>query len=118
RPSYAHEDAFQVAEDLLQEALAKALVRWPEDGVPENPGAWIMRVAKNGAIDRLRRQGTRAQYLEELRTARLSEAPAHPFADAGDPDAESPGDSADLFEDERLRLFFTCCHPALSRPAQ
>lgn len=99
------EDAFQIAEDLFQEALARALDRWPIDGVPDNPGAWVTRVARNAAIDRLRRSASRARSLAELK-------------DQGDPPSDGElEESLDAFPDDRLRLFFTCCHPALSQSA-
>ncbi|MCB9585736.1 MAG: sigma-70 family RNA polymerase sigma factor [Polyangiaceae bacterium] len=101
------EDAFQVAEDLFQEALARALDRWPVEGVPDNPAAWITRVARNAAIDRMRRWSSRERSLAELRDV-SSEPPEPAEADAAD---------ADVFPDDRLRLFFTCCHPALPQAA-
>ncbi|MGE0327120.1 MAG: RNA polymerase sigma factor [Polyangiaceae bacterium] len=100
------EDAFQVAEDLFQEALTRALDRWPVEGVPDNPAAWITRVARNSAIDRLRRLSSRQRSLAEL-TNVSSDPPEPPAAEA----------EADAFPDDRLRLFFTCCHPALPQPA-
>ncbi|MEZ4371806.1 MAG: RNA polymerase sigma factor [Polyangiaceae bacterium] len=101
------EDPFQVAEDLFQEALTRALDRWPVEGVPDNPAAWITRVARNAAIDRMRRWSSRERSLAELRDA-SSEPPQPVEADASD---------VDVFPDDRLRLFFTCCHPALPQPA-
>ncbi|HET6831076.1 MAG TPA: sigma-70 family RNA polymerase sigma factor, partial [Solirubrobacterales bacterium] len=95
---------FDAAEDAVQDAFAVALERWPRDGVPDNPGAWITRVARNGAIDRLRRERTLAdkrRVLEGL--ARLEPA-------AGEP----AGDGEDGYPDDRLRLIFTCCHPAIA----
>ena len=86
----------------MQEAFAVALERWPRDGVPRNPAAWIVRTARNGAIDRLRRGARYAEKLRELE--RL--APGPPDA----PETSLP--------DDRLRLFFTCCHPALSPEAR
>ncbi len=100
------EDAFQVAEDLFQEALARALDRWPIDGVPNNPAAWVTRVARNAAIDRLRRNASRQRSLAEL---------VHAEKEPGE--APALVDSEDAFPDDRLRLFFTCCHPALSQAA-
>ncbi|MEZ4230243.1 MAG: sigma-70 family RNA polymerase sigma factor, partial [Polyangiaceae bacterium] len=100
------EDAFQVAEDLFQEALARALDRWPVDGVPDNPAAWITRVARNAAIDRLRRIESRARSLAELKGS-----------DSEPPREADEEDAGDTFPDDRLRLFFTCCHPALPRSA-
>ncbi len=93
---------FTLAEDALQDALVEALERWQADGVPRNPGAWLMTVAKRRAIDRLRRSTT----LE--RKAALLEPPAS--QDEPEMDNEIP--------DERLKLMFTCCHPALALEAQ
>jgi RNA polymerase sigma-70 factor (ECF subfamily) len=97
-----------LAEDLLQEALAVALARWPLDGVPDNPAAWITTTARRKAIDRLRRDRTLAEK-QHLLAADLS---------AGD--APEAGEDLDMTElrDDRLRLIFTCCHPALGREAQ
>ena len=83
-----------------------ALERWPEEGTPANPGAWITRVARNKAVDRLRRAqvlGEKKQVLEGLEAL------------GGDPD--EPGEPDDL-PDDRLRLIFTCCHPALAPEAR
>jgi RNA polymerase sigma-70 factor, ECF subfamily len=87
----------------VQEAFVRAVERWPRDGVPDNPGAWIVRVARNRAIDRLRRE---RRHLEKLRELELLMP--------GEPDA--PPESS--LPDDRLRLFFTCCHPALAAEAQ
>ncbi|MER7757320.1 sigma-70 family RNA polymerase sigma factor [Kitasatospora sp. NPDC097643] len=99
---------FQLAEDALQDALASAVESWARDGVPANPAAWITVAARRKAIDRLRRERSvadRAARLAEL--ARL-DAQTHPAED--DPDGAP--------EDDRLRLVFTCCHPALAVPAR
>ena len=97
---------FDLAEDLLQEALAVALVRWPLDGVPDNPGAWITTTARRRAIDRLRRARTLAQkqHLLVAGSSGVTEPPEEP-------------DMTEL-QDDRLRLIFTCCHPALAAEAQ
>ncbi|MCO8273565.1 sigma-70 family RNA polymerase sigma factor [Actinoplanes sp. TRM 88003] len=81
-----------LAEDCAQDALATALERWPRDGVPGNPGGWLMTVARNRALDVLRRAATEDRKLREL--ALTTDPPAEP--------------------DDRLRLIFTCCHPALA----
>ena len=86
----------------MQNAFAKALERWPRDGFPDNPGAWITRVARNDAIDRLRRDETLARKREALVELARTDA------------AAEPDDEGDEFPDERLRLIFTCCHPALA----
>lgn len=93
-----------VAEEAVQEAFLVATERWPTDGLPPNPGAWITTTARNRAIDRLRREGTRddrqAQAVREL-----------------DQDDEPP-EPVGPVSDDRLRLIFTCCHPALAPAAQ
>ena len=94
---------FDLAEEAVQEAWIVALERWPRDGVPRNPGAWITTTARNRAIDRLRR----ARVLEE-KHAQLA------ALEALGGDAEEP----DGFPDDRLRLMFTCCHPALAAEAR
>jgi RNA polymerase sigma-70 factor, ECF subfamily len=92
-----------LAEDCAQEALAHALERWPRDGVPANPGGWLMTVARNRAIDVLRRASVERRKLEEL--AVLS--------------APQDGSAAqEGIVDDRLRLIFTCCHPALALEAR
>ncbi|MEU5722655.1 sigma-70 family RNA polymerase sigma factor [Micromonospora sp. NPDC047738] len=89
-----------LAEDCAQEALAAALERWPRDGVPGNPGGWLMTTARNRAVDVLRRAAVERRKLREL--ALLT-----------DPEPTPPeGDVVD----DRLRLIFTCCHPALALP--
>jgi RNA polymerase sigma-70 factor, ECF subfamily len=95
-----------LAEDAVQEAFAVALRRWPRDGVPPNPGGWITTTARNHAIDRLRRESRGRQLLGEV--AVLS------------PGNDDPGMAQEVGPvwDDRLRLIFTCCHPALSTEAQ
>jgi RNA polymerase sigma-70 factor (ECF subfamily) len=88
----------------VQEAFVVALERWPRDGVPDNPGGWIARVARNSAIDRLRRD---RRYEEKLRE----------LAALGGPE-EGDEDDMTSIPDDRLRLFFTCCHPALAPDAR
>ncbi len=95
-----------LAEDAVQDAYATAVVRWPVDGVPDNPRAWIVTVARNRAIDRLRRRRALYEHTEEL--ARRAEVEMAPYDNAED----------DAIPDERLRLMFTCCHPALAPEAQ
>jgi RNA polymerase sigma-70 factor (ECF subfamily) len=96
-----------LAEDAVQEALATALERWPRDGVPDRPGAWLMTTARNKALDHLRRERTRA-------TAREAALRLH-IDDESDP--VSPLDSTAI-GDDRLALLFTCCHPALAPEAR
>lgn len=95
-----------VAEDAVQEAFAVALRRWPGDGLPPNPGGWITTAARRRAIDRLRRESRERELLSEA--AVLS------------PGTDDPGmlDEVGPVQDDRLRLIFTCCHPALSTEAQ
>ena len=95
-----------LAEDAVQEAFAVALRRWPGDGLPPNPGGWITTTARNQAIDRLRRESRGRQLLSEM-------APLSP----GDDDPGMPEETGPV-QDDRLRLIFTCCHPALSTEAQ
>jgi RNA polymerase sigma factor (sigma-70 family) len=93
---------FDRAEEAAQEAFAIAAERWPRDGAPENPGAWLVTTARNRAIDRLRRERTLAAKT------RLLDVP------------EAVEDELDetRIPDERLELMFTCCHPALATEAQ
>jgi RNA polymerase sigma-70 factor, ECF subfamily len=95
-----------LAEDAVQEAFAAALHRWPADGLPPNPGGWITTTARNRAIDRLRRESRGRELLGEV--AALS---------PGDQEADVPEETGTV-PDDRLRLIFTCCHPALSTQAQ
>jgi RNA polymerase sigma-70 factor, ECF subfamily len=94
-----------LAEEAVQDAFTVALQRWPSDGVPPNPAAWIITTARNRAIDRLRREASRedrhAQAAQLLARRNLS-------------DGEEEGD----VQDDRLRLIFTCCHPTLATEAQ
>jgi RNA polymerase sigma-70 factor (ECF subfamily) len=93
---------WDLAEDCAQDAFAQALRRWPADGIPRRPGAWLTSVARNRALDLLRRRATETTKLQE--TARLP-TPTEPI-DIHDDDSH--------IEDDRLRLIFTCCHPALA----
>jgi RNA polymerase sigma-70 factor (ECF subfamily) len=95
-----------VAEDAVQDAFAIALRKWPREGLPPNPGGWITTTARNRGIDRLRRESRGRELLAEL--AVLSSS----GDDRGEPEEDIP------VHDDRLRLIFTCCHPALSREAQ
>jgi RNA polymerase sigma-70 factor, ECF subfamily len=99
---------FQLAEDAVQDAFEAAVTQWRRDGVPVNPGAWITTAARRRAIDRLRRNravADRAERLAEL--IRL------------DTQSEEPSmDDESTIIDDRLRLIFTCCHPALEMPAR
>ncbi|MBM2823090.1 MAG: putative polymerase, sigma-24 subunit, subfamily, partial [Thermoleophilia bacterium] len=89
----------ELAEDAVQDAFATALERWPRDGVPRNPGAWIVTTARNRAIDRIRRDRVFQEKAELL--ARLQ-------------DLSTDEDDVSAIPDDRLALVFTCCHPALA----
>ena len=93
---------FTLAEDALQDALVNALERWEIDGVPRNPGAWLLTVAKRRAIDRIRRATTLERKVEVIESLSSAEEP----------------DMEDSIPDDRLKLMFTCCHPALALEAQ
>ena len=99
---------FDLAEAALHDAFATALERWAQDGPPRNPRAWLVSVGRFQTIDRLRRRARYDASLEEL-AKRLAD-------EAGD--VADRNDSDDEVEDDRLRLIFTCCHPALSPDAQ
>ncbi|MBV8718042.1 MAG: sigma-70 family RNA polymerase sigma factor [Chloroflexi bacterium] len=96
---------FDLAEDVVQEAFAAAAERWPRDGQPRNPGAWLVTAARHRAIDRIRRDRTLTRKL-----ALLAETPQNNEQEQSVTEASIP--------DERLELIFTCCHPALAREAQ
>lgn len=97
---------FDLAEEMLQEAYAIALQRWPSEGTPANPRAWLISTARHKAIDRFRRDRRFEQKSEEI--SRSAEIAVQPDTNLED----------ELFPDDRLRLIFTCCHPALEREAQ
>jgi RNA polymerase sigma-70 factor, ECF subfamily len=99
--------SFELAEDALQDAFAVAVATWPRDGVPANPGAWLTVAARRKAIDRLRHERSLADRVQLLE--RLMEIDASTGPDEG-PDSS--------LEDDRLRLIFTCCHPALAPEAR
>jgi len=99
---------FDLAEEAVQEAFAVAIERWPRDGLPSNPGAWITTAARRKAIDRLRRDQTFAQKRQLLETDAALSALAQDEATTGMTE----------LRDDRLRLIFTCCHPALAQEAQ
>src|SRR5262245_53812854 len=94
---------FDRAEDALQDAVARALDTWPRDGIPANPAAWLLTVARRRSIDLVRRRKDYGE-LPDL---------------AADADGEDVGPAAlSGIDDDRLRLVFTCCHPALAQPTQ
>jgi RNA polymerase sigma-70 factor, ECF subfamily len=90
---------WDLAEECAQDAFTRALERWPRDGVPDNPGGWLKVTARNRAFDRLRRTRVGADKLQEVGRAMREE--------------EDHEDNESGIEDDRLRLIFTCCHPAL-----
>ena len=92
----------------MQEAFVVALEKWPADGVPDNPGAWITTTARNRAIDRLRRAKRLVEKTEQLGRELPTEAPS----------PETEWQDMEPIPDDRLRLIFTCCHPALAPDAQ
>lgn len=100
--------SFDRAEEAMQEAFATALAFWPEHGVPENPGAWIRTAAHRKLIDAVRRERTRREKQDSLRYEIESAATS----------ASEPEEPTMNFPDDRLRLIFTCCHPAINREAQ
>ncbi|MFI9635415.1 RNA polymerase sigma factor [Nocardia sp. NPDC051929] len=92
-----------VAEDAVQDAFAAAVQRWPADGVPPSPPGWIITTARNRAIDRLRRDASRADRHAQARLLHAEDEPLEPVS---------------AVRDDRLRLIFTCCHPALAQQAR
>lgn len=88
---------FDLAEECVQEALVSALEHWPREGVPNNPGAWLMTTARRKGIDRIRREKRHQEKIAQL---------------------EEPVPTTSTMPDDRLELIFTCCHPALAREAQ
>ena len=92
-----------IAEEMVQEAFVVASERWPETGLPPNPGGWITTTARNRAIDRLRREASRHDRHAQAALLHESAEPPEPVGDV---------------KDDRLRLIFTCCHPALAPSAQ
>jgi RNA polymerase sigma-70 factor, ECF subfamily len=96
---------WDLAEECAQDAFALALERWPRDGIPRRAGAWLTTVARNRATDRLRREAVGAAKLREA-------------AVLSPPDAPGDDDDGSGVGDDRLRLMFTCCHPALALEAQ
>lgn len=100
---------WSLAEDCAQDAFTAAAKRWPHDGIPQRPGAWLTTTARNSALDRLRRSTAEARKLKEVASMQeLEQAGSHD----GDRDAE------ESIPDDRLRLIFTCCHPALPLDAR
>ena len=96
---------FQLAEDVLHDAVAKAIEKWEEQGIPEYPVAWLATVARNRAINVLKRKASYSKKIDYLKEE---------FPEAVEPRPIDP----DAFPDERLSLIFTCCHPSLSQEAR
>lgn len=96
-----------IAEELTQDALVAALEQWPRDGVPDNPGAWLMATARRRAVDLIRRRENYARKLAEIGRELPASAPP----------PEEPADPEDI-DDDLLRLVFTACHPVLSAEAR
>jgi RNA polymerase sigma-70 factor (ECF subfamily) len=102
--------SFDLAEEALQDALASALARWPETGIPDNPAAWITTAAHRKLIDSVRRDKTRREKQEPLR---------HETPTSYQPEHDHALDASSMnYPDDRLRLIFTCCHPAINTEAQ
>jgi len=97
---------FDLAEECAQEALAAALQQWRDGSIPESPRAWIIQTAKHKAIDRIRRRGSYAEKLDSYAVSGFIRAAEEPDYENGE------------ISDDRLRLIFTCCHPALAHEAQ
>jgi len=97
---------FDFAEEVAQEAFAAAVDQWRSSGIPENPRAWLIQTARHKAIDRIRRKTSFAEKLESYAILEASQK------------VEGPGINAIDIPDDRLRLIFTCCHPALAFEAQ
>src|SRR6187431_2502071 len=91
-----------IAEDAVQDAFTQAVTRWPETGLPPSPAGWIITTARNRAIDHLRREASRADRHAQAALLHARDEPPE----------------VGPVQDDRLRLVFTCCHPALARPAQ
>jgi RNA polymerase sigma-70 factor (ECF subfamily) len=103
------------AEDAVQDAFAEAARRWPEAGLPPSPAGWIITTARNRAIDRLRREAARADKHAQ---AALVHAPAGGHGGVGPPGQRDEPPEEGPVRDDRLRLMFTCCHPALGTAAR
>ena len=113
--------SFDLAEELLQEAFTAALEQWPQQGVPANPRAWLISTAHHKGIDLLRRRANFESKRDELQNIagleqQLADADEHMRRHGLTP--RDPNDNDEAFGDDRLRLIFTCCHPALALEAQ
>lgn len=103
--------SFDAAEEAFQDAVVTALTRWPVTGVPDEPAAWLLVTARHKALDRVRREGRRGGKEQAAGDPRLGPPPADPADVVAEADALA-------VPDDRLRLIFTCCHPALAPEAQ
>src|SRR6266849_3714933 len=102
--------SFDRAEEAMQEAFASALASWPETGLPRNPAAWITATAHRKVIDQVRRERTRREKQDSL---------SYETESVSLPDDTAIGEASAMhFSDDRLRLIFTCCHPALNQQGQ
>jgi RNA polymerase sigma-70 factor, ECF subfamily len=101
---------FDLAEEVAQEAFAAAVNQWREGGVPEFPRAWVIQTARHKALDRIRRRSLYAEKLDAYASSPLTKLADEPDCLSGESDADIP--------DDRLRLIFTCCHPAIALEAQ
>jgi RNA polymerase sigma-70 factor (ECF subfamily) len=101
--------SFDLAEEAMQDAFASALLNWPSRGIPQNPGAWITAVAHRKIIDYVRRQTTRIEKQDAL---------DYEIRKTAHDEQVSADEMSVTYPDDRLRLIFTCCHPALNREAQ
>lgn len=106
---------WDLAEECAQDAFARALERWRRDGVPRNPGAWLTTTARHRAIDRARRAAVGAS---KVRAAAVTASPGDPSSDDEDSVTDDTNDTDRDILDDRLRLMFTCCHPALAVEAR
>lgn len=116
--------SFDLAEEVMQEAFTAALEQWPRQGVPQNPRAWLVSTAQHKGVDMLRRSSfldskrEELQKIAELEQQLASANDMHHSAQGPDDSQETDGQSIDFQNDDRLRLIFTCCHPALALEAQ
>ncbi|MFJ6834342.1 RNA polymerase sigma factor [Streptomyces sp. NPDC091209] len=110
---------WDLAEECAQDAFAQALDRWRRDGVPRRPGAWLTTAARNRALDVLRREAVGARKLREVAVSTRDEEPYNLYDPYSPYDPDGPGrDDGSGVHDDRLRLLFTCCHPALAIEAR
>lgn len=106
---------WELAEDAVQDASTRALTAWPRQGIPDNPGAWLTTAARNAAVDALRRSATERRAAGRAAIEAAVDREDHRSRTVGDaPDSDLLG----VVDDDRLRLIFTCCHPALPMEAR